>query len=437
MYRAGVSCSDCHNPHSAELVTGADPNAVCAQCHLPTKFAAAEHTGHAPEQVACVDCHMASRNYMVVDGRRDHSFRVPRPDLTASIGVPNACNDCHVDADAAWATSALNEWRGSESWQRAHFAPAIEAGRRGFANAELVEVVNNKDFPGIARATAISLLAQPFSSREYRTLEAELGSADALIRIAALQQVRALPADVRLRLPGAKLLADPVRGVRIEAAIAYAGTQDLLPIEVARAWAQAEQDFRAANQAIANRPGAHLALASFELAQNNAPVAIEHYTTALRIEPRAVAARLNLADTLRATGEEARAEEVLRGGLTLDANNAALHHSLGLLLVRSAMPDEALDELRLAAELAPENPRFAYVLGIALNSLGEQQEALQVMRTAHASFDGDFDIAMGLAAMLRDSGDTDGALGVAYSLARRHPENQNVLALLRSLGAVP
>jgi len=437
MYRAGVSCSDCHNPHSAQLVTGPNPNDICAQCHLPTKFAAAEHTGHASEQATCVDCHMASRNYMVVDGRRDHSFRVPRPDLTESIGTPNACNSCHVDADAAWATSAINQWRGSESWQRAHFAPAIEAGRRGFANTELVEVVNNKDFPGIARATAISLLAQPFSSRDYRTLEAELGSADALIRIAALQQVRALPADLRLRLPGAKLLADPVRGVRVEAALAYAGLQDLLPIEAARAWAQAEQDFRAANQAIANRPGAHLALASFELAQNNAPAAIEHYETALRIDSRAVVARLNLADALRATGEEARAEEVLREGLTLDANNAALHHSLGLLLVRSAMPEDALAELRLAAEHAPENPRFAYVLGIALNSLDEQPEALQVMRTAHTSFDGDFDIAMGLATMLRDSGDTDGALDIAYALARRHPENQNVLALLRSLGAVP
>ena len=178
-------------------------------------------------------------------------------------------------------------------------------------------------------------------------------------------------------------------------------------------------------------------MASFELAQNNAPVAIEHYETALRLEPHAVAARLNLADTLRAIGEEARAEEVLREGLALDADNAALHHSLGLLLVRSAMPQDALAELRLAAELAPENPRFVYVLGVALNSMGEQQEALQVLRAAHANFDGNFDIAMGLATMLRDSGDTDGALDLAYSLARRHPESQNVLALLRSLGAVP
>jgi Flp pilus assembly protein TadD len=342
-----------------------------------------------------------------------------------------------VDNDAAWATAAINEWRGSESWQRAHFAPAIDAARHGFANAELVDVVNNFEFPGIARATAVSLLSQPFSSTEYQTLEAQLGSADALIRIAALRQVRDLPGELRLRLAGAQLLADPVRGVRVEAALAYAGLQDMLPLDAARAWAQAEQDFRSAYTTIANRPEAHLAIASFELAQNNAPAAIEHYETALRLEPHAVAARLNLADTLRAIGQEARAEEVLREGLVLDANNAALHHSLGLLLVRSAMPEDALAELRLAAELAPENPRLVYVLGIALNSTGESQEALRVMQAAYSSFDGDFDIAMGLATMLRDSGDMDGALNVAYALARRHPENQNVLALLQSLGAVP
>ena len=106
---------------------------------------------------------------------------------------------------------------------------------------------------------------------EYRTLEAQLGSADALIRIAALRQVRVLPGELRLRLPGVQLLADPVRGVRVEAVLTYAGLQDQLPPDVASAWTQAEQDFRSAYAAIANRPEAHLAIASFELAQDNAP----------------------------------------------------------------------------------------------------------------------------------------------------------------------
>jgi len=438
MYRAGVTCSDCHNPHSARLIAGVNPNEVCSQCHMRTKFAVAEHAAHVPEQAGCVDCHMDSRTYMVVDDRRDHSFRVPRPDLSVSAGVPNACDDCHTDRDSAWASAAISEWRGSDAPPlEPHFATAFAASRQGFANAELLELINNNEYPGIARATAVSELSQPFGSREYRTLERELGSPDALIRIAALRQLRSLPSELRMRLPGARLLGDSVRGVRIEAASTYAGMSDLLPIEEARAWPRAEAEFRTAYESLANRPEALAALATFELDEQNLAKAVELYERALRIEPRAVTARANLADLLRRIGEEGRAEDLLRDGLALDSSNAALRHALGLSLVRSGESDAALAELRQAAEFAPDNARYVYVLAIALNSMGQQPEALQLLRDAYGRFGGNFDIAMVLATVLRDGGDQDGALDIAYTLARRHPEDQNVVALLRSLNAVP
>ncbi len=437
MYRAGVTCTDCHNPHSAKLVSGNDPNAVCAQCHLPAKFAAPEHTGHEPAQAGCVDCHMSSRTYMVVDDRRDHSFRIPRPDLTASIGTPNACGTCHTGRDANWAAQAITAWRGNDAWQQPHFATALDAGRRGFANAQLLDVIDRDQTPGIAKATALSLLAQPFGSREFRTLEARLGHGDALIRIAALRQARNLPQELRLRLPGSRLLADPVRSVRIEAMASYAGMRDSLPEQDARAYAQAEQDYRRAYEAIAHRPEALVALAALEIAQGNPDAALKLYQDALRIEPNAIGARVNMADALRALGRESEGEAILREGIEPDTGNAALHYALGLSLVRSGRSNEALEELRLAARLEPENPRYTYVLGIALNSLGKPQRALKVLTDAHRQFATDFDIAMALATLRRDGGDTDGALEVAYRLARLHPENQSVVALLRSLDAIP
>ena len=252
-----------------------------------------------------------------------------------------------------------------------------------------------------------------------------------------MRQLRSLPAELRLRLPGAGLLADPVRGVRVEAAAAYAGLSDLLPLEEARAFGGAAADLREAYESLANRPEALVALATFETAEGDVSKAVRLYEQALRIEPRAVTARANLADTLRRLGEEGRAEDLLREGLALDENNAALRHALGLSLVRSGEPEAALGELGRAAELAPDNPRFAYVFGIALNSMDQQAEAVRVLSVARARFDGDFEIAMALATILRDSGDQEGALEIAYMLARRHPEDQNVVALLRSLQAIP
>ena len=436
MYRAGVSCTDCHDPHSSRLVTGGDANAVCAQCHRPSTFATAEHAAHTVEQAGCVDCHMGARTYMVVDDRRDHSFRIPRPDLTASIGTPNTCNGCHGEQDAAWAVAAIEGWRTSHAEPERHFGEALAAGRQGFANAELLEVVNDARYPGIARATAVSLLAQPFGGAELRSMQAAIDDADALVRIAALRQLRSLPSERRLQLPGAALLADPVRGVRIEAVTAYAGVQDLLPIEHARAYAQAERELRDAYTSIANRPEALASLASFELAEGNRPAAIALYERALRMEPRAVTPRVNLADVVRGTGDEAGAEALLRDGLALDDANAALHHALGLSLVRSRQTVAALDALRRAAELEPANPRYAYVLGIALNSLAEPGEALDVLGRAHTRFPTDFDISMALATVRRDNGDLAGALEVARELAERHPDEPRVRALVRSLETV-
>ena len=113
MYRAGVTCSDCHDPHSLELVTGDDPDAVCAQCHLPARFASAEHQHHGEGEAACVDCHMPTRVYMGIDARRDHSLRIPRPDHSATTGAPNACNGCHTQESAEWAAEKFAKRWGS------------------------------------------------------------------------------------------------------------------------------------------------------------------------------------------------------------------------------------------------------------------------------------------------------------------------------------
>ena len=111
---AGVSCSDCHDPHSLKLV--ADGNAVCEQCHDGQKYAATSHHHHADGSTGarCVACHMPARTYMIVDPRHDHAFRVPRPDESVRFGTSNACNDCHTDKDAAWAAAAVERWFGPE-----------------------------------------------------------------------------------------------------------------------------------------------------------------------------------------------------------------------------------------------------------------------------------------------------------------------------------
>ncbi|MHC4451447.1 MAG: cytochrome c3 family protein [Planctomycetota bacterium] len=138
MHNAGVTCMDCHDPHTARLKR--EGNALCTECHqlepperLPTlkkrDYETFAHHGHQPgtEGSLCIECHMASRLYMGNDERHDHSFRVPRPDLTVTIGVPNACTGCHLDRPPEWAVEAARGMGDGTALQKAHFGTVFAA----------------------------------------------------------------------------------------------------------------------------------------------------------------------------------------------------------------------------------------------------------------------------------------------------------------------
>lgn len=434
MYQAGVSCSDCHNPHSLALVTGDDPNSVCAQCHLPSKFSVTEHHRHEGNDATCVDCHMQDKIYMGVDARRDHSFRVPRPDLSLATAAPNACNDCHTDQTAAWATAAAAEWWGDISVRRPHFANALHKARNGFANSDLHAVINNGQVPGIARGTALATLAQPFSQADARTVESGLRDSDPLVRIGAVRAARGFPPELQLRFVTG-LLDDPIRSVRLEAVVALAPFHANLPAGSAAAFESAAGEFRAAQQAILSRPEAYASLAGFEASLGNAEASTRHYEQALRMAPTDAMVRVNFADALRGFGNEPGAESILREGVAHQPREAVLRHALGLSLVRSGRTGEGLLELREAARLAPDNGRYTYVVAIALNSSGEPAQALMLLEQATETFAGNFDIGWALATILRDQGELERASRAAQALAEYHPDNPNVSALLDSLTA--
>lgn len=432
MYRAGVSCSDCHDPHSARLVTAGGPDGVCSQCHRPTRFENSSHHGHDPGQVACVDCHMPARVYMGIDARRDHSFRIPRPDISEAHGTPDPCAACHADRGPGWADTALRRLRIGGRSGRPHYGNALAAARRGYANGRLLEAIANRDTPGIARATALSLMSAPLSRSAAAAIANGLNDPDSLVRIGALLGAARLRADDRVSLV-APLLNDTVRGVRIEAAQTLAGSRHLLPAADERAFMHAAVEFRHVQRDMLNRPEAHLNLGSFEAALGNLDAATTHFEAALRLEPQFTAARINLVDVWRRRGDEHVGERLLRQALAAGPDNAALRHALGLLLVRTGRRDAAVDEFRRAAELDRDDPRFVYVYGVALHSSGEDANAIRVLGEARRHFPTDIDIGWALATILRDHGDIERAAELADELLTKHPEHPNVRALRDSL----
>ena len=431
MYQAGVSCSDCHDPHSAGLRTQGSPSDVCSTCHLPQKFASVDHHKHEAD-VQCVDCHMASRIYMGVDARRDHSFRIPRPDLTMTTGSPNACNQCHDDRDSGWAAQAIDDWYGGD--RETHYGEAIHAGRSGLpsANSLLLRAIDNTDYPGIARATALTLLRPPHTPEAVARIRRNLVNPDSLVRRAALTALsRAAP---QLILESASsALSDPVRSVRIEAARIISPMQAALRPEQLAAFRRANDERMAAQLAIAERPEAHMNLGNAYMEAGDSEAAESAFLQALRFEPRAAGARVNLAELYAQTARIDDAQAVLRNGIEMDAENAVLHHALGLILVRDDRQDEALSELETATRLQADVPRFVYVYAVALNSMGRGEEAITVLEDASLRFPQDFDVHWALATMLRDEGRIAEARDVAAELSDLYPGIESVQNLLQSL----
>jgi len=430
MYQAGVSCSDCHEPHSANLKSGDDPNAVCSTCHLPSRFAATAHHRHAPDTVGCVDCHMTSRDYMVIDGRRDHSFRVPRPDLSAATGSPNACNGCHLDRDTTWAEARFSDWFGDDSPD--HYGFAIHAGRTGRGNVALVRAIANTEFPGIARATALSLLRPPYSQAVAETIRAAVGNGDPLVRLGALRAMPGIQQDLQVEW-AAPLLSDRVRAVRVQAAERISPIRGLLHVRYEPDFERAEKELEDSLLAIAERAEAQIGLGNLYAEAGDVGRSEAAFRRAMRLDPTIPGPRVNLADLYRRLDRDADAEVVLREGLAMDPDAASYRHSLGLLLVRQGQREAGLGELRRSVELQPESARFAYVYAVALNSMAMPGEAIDYLFSVKDRFPGEFDIHWALATMLRDQGRTDEARTVAGSLLEIYPGVMPVQNLLQNL----
>ena len=435
MYAKGVTCSDCHDPHTQKL--RALGNLVCAQCHAAAKFDSPTHTHHpaGTPGAQCVACHMPTTTYMQVDPRHDHSMRIPRPDRTVTLGVPNACNQCHKDRSPQWARARIHEWAPQAAPGFQSFAEALNGGAHSAAGAAdaLRSVVADSRQSAIARASAVALLERYPGPLTSDLLHGALRDPEPLVRAAAVDALAGESPAERLRwlLP---MVGDAVRSVRIDAAQSLAG----VPLNTADAaqrvnFATATAEYIAAQEFNSDRPEAHSNLGTYYARFGQHDKAISEFSRALVIDPSFVPAAVNLADLYRAGGEEARAEATLRAALKASAGDATVHYALGLSLARTRRLADALVELQSAARIAPGEPRYAYVYGVALHSAGKQEEGIRVLAAAHQRFTGDVELLQALATMERDRGNRTAARDYARQLTELTPDDQQAQALLREL----
>jgi predicted CXXCH cytochrome family protein len=435
MYQRGVICTDCHEPHSMKVY--ALDNTLCYRCHLAEKFGARSHHFHNPDSTgaSCMDCHMPRRTYMVVDVRRDHSFRIPRPAFSEQFGVPNTCNACHTKKSVRWAEEYVTKWYGKKGADSLHYANALYAGRIGTPDAPdlLSRLASDLNAPVIARATALSMLQQCPDPVSAAAVRRAIIDGEPLLRLGAVQALSVLPESERF-FEARHLLQDSLLALRVEATAALL---DLplasLPTDGRELMEKALVEYRSVQEFNADHPSGHMNLGNLALRNHDYVTAEAEYTKAIHLEPAFMLAYVNLADLYRVKGDEGKAEQVLNDALKMNPDFADAHYALGLLMVREKRLDQGLNHLERASILRPEDPRYVYTYAVGLNSAGDAARAVSVLEKALKEHPYNRDILIALVTIQRDRGKKEEALRFAETLVRYWPNDPSFIQLYQEL----
>jgi tetratricopeptide (TPR) repeat protein len=372
---------------------------------------------------------------MVVDARRDHSIRIPRPDLSAKLGTPNACTNCHTDKPAQWASDSMNKWYGHALDGFQGFAETLNAGSVNAPGAQqsLERLVADLEEPAIGRATALSMLATFVPSANDESVRVGVRDDWPLVRRASAHALSNTDpaASANALMP---LLSDPVRSVRIEAAEVLAGVPaNSLPADVGVAFKRAAEEYISAQQLNADRPEAHMNLGLLYVKENHLDKAEAELRTALSIDPSFAPGAVNLADLYRAQNRDDEGERVLKDSLSRSPDEPSLYEALGLLMVRQKRGARALERLGDAARGAPDNARYSYVYAIALNDAGKTRAAIETLESSIKAHPYDRDSLAALVNFLQQSGDIATALTYANRLDELEPNDPGIREMLKKL----
>lgn len=451
MFKAGVTCLDCHGAHTTKLV--AQGNGLCTQCHNetpPDRFPAleggnydvTEHHRHPTGSpgAQCVNCHMPEKTYMVVDPRRDHSFRIPRPDLTLSTGSPNVCTNCHEGESAEWAQNTVDKWYPSSD-RPSHFGEALSAFRQAENNAfiRLATLIRNKSEPAIARATAAEHMGS-FGGQGIYALRSGLLADEPLVQAYAAGAFSQSLIDDSQKQLASLLTQQHPRAVRDQALKSLAGVDLNKFPEKQRSEIQAlRTDYEQRLEGLATLPGSRFSLANYLHRSGRFAEALQHYQGALDMDPAFAPARVNLATLASERNQPDLAIRTLTEGAELDTapytDRSHLAYLLALVLVEQGQPEQALPRFTQASKLDPSNTRAAYNHSLVLARMNRWQDAEQVLANALEQHPEDYDLLNARLSIYLEQGRYREALKHAKTMQSVFPQDANLGQLIRALKA--
>ena len=433
MYQNNATCTNCHDGHSLKLKF--DGNKLCAQCHVSEKYDTPKHHFHEPntESSKCINCHMPGKFYMGNDFRRDHSFRVPRPDLSLKYGTPNACSGCHKDKDDVWAAASFTKLFGKVD--SVHFSEKLAPGitRKPNGHIGLIDLINDAHQPEIVRASAAKALSNYNTQNFIEQYIKLLNDTSALVRGASVDVLSMINTNDynAYFLP---LLNDEKRTIRIKAFFGLGGLSEAnVPKEYQKSYQKVKKEYLAQIKSNADFLGTHVKKGGYYLKQGNLLKAIESYEKALKIDNMNNQVRLNLATLYYNAKNYKKAEEAFKIVIQQEPNYGPVYFSLALLYAELNKTDDAIEQLKKATIKMPENLRVYYNLGLLYDKKEDYKNSEKAF-IAGLKFDtNNQELLYGLAFIYSKSNQKEKAKNILQRLTELYPSNQQYRNFLNQL----
>lgn len=380
MYKNGVVCSNCHDPHTAQL--SIPKEAVCLQCHLPETYANKDHHNHQQNSTGaqCVNCHMPETTYMEVDQRADHGWHIPRPDLSKQLNTPDACLNCHQEKDSNWSADIVKTWFPQSAITSSnHFAPVFFAADRQYQDMgdKLSHLSQDKSNANIIRAAALERIEPYPSTNTLIAVARGTKDPDSLIRVAAITGSQQLQSNEKWQVIS-PLLSDDVLAVRTEAARSLAIIWQELSANQQKQLTPNLTEYITSQQFNADRGFAHNNIANIYIYQEKFKQAEQAYQQGIRVEPYYQNSYLNLADLYRRQQQNQKSIDVLLQALDVIPDDPEITYAIGLAYIRNKQAELATKYFYKATQLLPSNAQYHYVyaLSIETNSPNKAQSAM-------------------------------------------------------------
>ncbi len=430
-----LHCVTCHTSSGRDRNKN-NPNNTCLQCHTDRADNIAAHTLHKPEDgLTCLSCHMPNRQFVGRFFRSDHSFRPPMPEATIKFGSPNACNQCHTDKTPEWANKIVKARpNGNYQEETLKWAQLIKEARDNeWKNVnDMYSYIKNPETNETVANSFIRLLGNCTLSSKTDVLLEALNNKSELVRSSAAYGLAGIPEE-RVKNALLKACEDEIRLVRIQAVNAILMfPEDRFNADQLAVVKRAEDEYLTSMTSRLDNWSNHYNLGLYYQNKGNVDQALNSYETAARLYPEALMPLINSSVIYSYVGNTQKAEENLKKAIAVDPKNEAAHLNLGLLLAEQGRVQEAEQALKVCLETNPLQAVAAYNLSV-ITAQKDVKEGIKYAKIAAEAAPDDPKYAYTLAFYQMQNNQKNDAVNTLKKITTDHPLYLNAVSLLADI----